>query len=167
VAFYYVYVLLMAHTHTYKRCIDDTLTLLSLRTYHSAAFSITDKEVLPFRVIGGLKGKSFGSPLSPYRSIRPPADGVNMSIICDKELGDGDLIYPVTNEEAEEYAFDEHQVKIPVEEWHNPAHSALSIGEFLVCRSPFVVKKEIAQPQAPFSNVIMKVEAVKLATLFD
>ena len=101
---------------------------------------------------GGLKGKSsdggqltFGIPGNAYKVLSSMGDGTALRIACYRELSQNELPYPVTDEDAEEYACDEHQVDIPVAEWCKLDHSPLSIGDFLVCRSPEVFRTAISR----------------------
>jgi len=131
---------------------------------------MTGKDVLGFRVIGGLKGRdstcqglSFGNPSSPYKAICPAADGAVLSIMCDRDLAEDEFIYPVTDEEAEEYARDEHEVDIPIAEWQNAVNATLNIGEFLVCRSPDVIRRAISPRTSPQKDV----DQIKPVALFN
>ena len=125
--------------------------------------------MLPFRIIGGLKGRTFGTPLSPYRSTFPPnTERAILSIICDTELGEDQLIFPVSEQEAESYALREHHVDIPVNEWHNPMLSPLSIGAFFACRSPHIMRNGNANLQQPVAdNDLDEIEIIEPVALFD
>ena len=85
-----------------------------------------------------IKDRTFGSALSPYRSMLPPnTESAILRIICDSQIGEDQLIFAVPDQEAESYALREfHHVDIPVNEWHNPMFSPLSIGAFFCLSVP-------------------------------
>jgi hypothetical protein len=122
-----------------------------------------DKDVLPFRFIGGLKGRqlpgggdlTFGMECNIYKVISPGGDTSSAILIvtaCDRDLAQDELPFPVTDEEAEEYARKEHQVDIPVADWTKLEYSPLAIGEFLVCRSPQVLAGSISPSYRSVAN---------------
>ena len=110
---------------------------------------------MAFRFIGGLKGGNtksgivFGSPGCPYKSIRPACEGAVLSVMCDRELYQDELPFPITEEDAEDYAREEHQVDIPMTEWFRTKQAPLSIGEFFVCRSPEVLRTSLSRDNTP------------------
>ena len=118
--------------------------------YHRAAFELTEKDVLPFRIHGGLKGghsdgtsaiSTFGYNNCPYKAIHSTDADVIVRIVCERELGSDELPYPMSDEDAEEYAMDEHHVSIPIADWSKSSEAPMRIGEFLFCRSPELISQ--------------------------
>ena len=47
----------------------------------------------------------------------------------------------MSDEDAEEYAMDEHHVSIPIADWSKSSEAPMRIGEFLFCRSPELISQ--------------------------
>ena len=122
--------------------------LLHLYLYR-AAFELSNDDVLPFRIHGGLKGghadgtsevAAFGNCSCSYKAIHSNDEDVVIRIVCQRDLEQDELPYPMSNKDAEEYASEEHKVELPIANWpKSNAQLSMRIGEFLVCRSPGLI----------------------------
>ena len=119
---------------------------------------------------GGLRGghpdgasgvNPFGALKSPYKAIRATEEDVCVRIICESELGQDELPYPMSEVDAEEYAIEEHQIATPLSDWPKATKSPMKIGEFLVCRSPELI------PQINCRQLFVEVTDITPNNLFQ
>ena len=132
-----------------------------MKTRHS--FALSDKSTIALRVPGSIliddtstktqgspgygsssKGLEVGNavlPDYPYKLIRPTVAGASMSISCVRKWKDNEYPFPITDDEAWEYAKLEHEVDIPVDDWPKLMTAPFNVAEYLYCRSPDYVRE--------------------------